>query len=87
VEVRIEPHTLERANERGASKDEINDVVHNGSVMMAKNNRLCKYKVFPYDAERNGKHYSQKRIEVIYIIENETIITITVYVFYGKWEN
>ncbi len=30
--------------------------------------------------------YHEKRVEVIYIIDNNVIITITVYVFYGKWE-
>jgi hypothetical protein len=28
----------------------------------------------------------QKRVEVIYALEEETILTVTVYVFYGKWE-
>lgn len=27
------------------------------------------------------------RVEVIYTVEGENIITVTVYVFYGKWEN
>lgn len=30
--------------------------------------------------------YEQKRIEVIYIEENNVVITVTVYVFFGKWE-
>ena len=29
--IQIEPHTIERANERGASLDEIIDVLKNGS--------------------------------------------------------
>jgi len=33
-----------------------------------------------------GKFYKQKRIEVIYLYEQSTIITVTVYVFYGEWE-
>jgi hypothetical protein len=28
----------------------------------------------------------QKRVEVFYIEEDETIITVTVYVFYGRWD-
>ena len=29
---------------------------------------------------------NKKRVEVFYIMEDDTIITVTVYVFYGKWE-
>jgi len=30
--------------------------------------------------------FPQKRVEVFYTIEEDVIITVTVYVFYGKWE-
>ena len=86
MEIRIDPHTLERANERGTSESEIRDVLANGTPVIAKQNRLAKGKVYPYNKERLGRHYSQKRVEVIYIVEGDTIITVTVYVFYGKWE-
>jgi len=33
-----------------------------------------------------GKHYEQKRVEVIYVLEEEVVVTLPVYVFYGKWE-
>lgn len=85
MDIRIDPHTLERANERGANEAEIKDVLSNGEIIPAKRNRLAKGKVFPFDQERLGKHYAEKRIEVLYVIEEETIITVTVYVFYGKW--
>jgi len=28
----------------------------------------------------------QKKVEVFYLIEKDFVITVTVYVFYGKWE-
>lgn len=34
---------------------------------------------------RNGKKYEQKKMEVYYMEENNIIITVTVYVFYGKF--
>ena len=86
MEIRIEPHTLERSAERGANKDEIIDVLNHGVNIPAKRDRLCRYKVYPFDDVRNAKYYKQKRIEVVYTIEIDLIITITVYVFYGKWE-
>jgi hypothetical protein len=86
MKIIIEPHTIERANERGATKTEIHDVISNGIVIPAKNNRYAKYKIFSFNKERNGFFYEQKRVEVYYVIEYEKIITVTVYVFFGKWE-
>ena len=86
MKIIIEPHTLSRAHERGATKDEIYEVISDGADIPAKNNRYGKYKIFTFKRERNKSFYEQKRIEVYYIIENKIIITVTVYVFYGKWE-
>lgn len=86
MEIRIDPHTLERAQERGADETEIRLVLLNGSTIPAKKNRLAKAMVFPFDQIRLGKHYAEKRIEVIYMLEADTMVTVTVYVFYGKWD-
>jgi len=47
---------------------------------------MGKAKIYNFRRKRHGKYYEQKRVEVIYTIERDVIITITVYVFYGKWE-
>ncbi len=39
MEIKIEPHTIERAEERGASVAEIEDVLTNGISMPAKAGR------------------------------------------------
>ncbi len=83
--IRIEPHTLERAEERGTNEVEIIDVIKTGFPVEAKNNRKGKAKVFNFKKERLGKYYEQKRVEVFYLVKNKEIITVTVYVFYGKW--
>lgn len=85
MELQIEQHTLERARERGTDENEIRDVVDTGFEIEAKHGRLGKAKIYAYGKERNLKFYPQKRVEVIYMIEKERIITVTVYVFYGKW--
>lgn len=85
MEIQIDPHTLQRANERGANENEIREVLLSGEIIPAKENRLAKAKVYPFNQERLGKHYAEKRIEVIYVIEEAKIVTVTVYVFYGKW--
>lgn len=86
MEVQIDPHTLERAQERGTDENEIRDVVQTGFTIPARYGRIGKAKVYNYRQTRLNKFYEQKRVEVFYTIEGDRIITVTVYVFYGKWE-
>ena len=86
MEIQIDPHTLERALDRGMNEVEIRDVISTGSPIPAKHGRSGRVKVFPFQQERNGKYYEQKRVEVIYVIEMDVVVTVTVYVFYGQWE-
>jgi hypothetical protein len=86
MEIQIDPHTLERAQERGASEEEIKDVIRTGFDIAAKYGRTGKGKVYQFKQERHGKYYEQKRIEVFYMIEEDLVVTVTAYVFYGKWE-
>ncbi len=86
MEIRIDPHTLARAEERGANETKIEDVIHTGFSTPAKYDRMGKTKVYDFNQEWHGKIYEQKRVEVFYTVEREVIITATVYVFYGKWE-
>ena len=39
-----------------------------------------------FKQKRHDKHYEQKKVEVFYTVVKDVIITVTVYVFYGKWE-
>jgi hypothetical protein len=86
MRIQIDPHTLERAEERGANIEEITGAIENGFSFPARKNRLAKAKIFPFEQERLGKFYKQKRVEVIYLVENNVIVTVTVYVFYGEWK-
>lgn len=85
MKIQIEPHTLQRAIERGASEKEIIDVLESGINILGKLGRLGKSKIFDFNNKRIGKYYEEKKIEVYYIIEQQNIITVTVYVFYGKF--
>ncbi len=84
--IQIDPHTLERAVERGTNESEILDVIHNGFVVPSKYGRIGKAKIYEFNQNRHNKYFEQKRVEVFYLIEGDKIITVTVYVFYGKWE-
>ena len=86
MKIQIDPHTLERASERGADEEEIADVVETGFAVPAKYGREGKAKIYNFNQRRHGKYYEQKRIEVYYILRGDITVTVTVYVFYGKWE-
>ena len=87
MEIQIDPHTLERAEERGTNEEEIKDVIRSGFPISAKYGRWGKAKVYDFKQQRLGKYYEQKRVEVIYTLEKDVVITVTVYVFYGRWES
>ena len=86
MQIQIDPHTLERAQERGTNEEEIKDVIETGLNIPAKYGRIGKAKVYEFKQKRHGKYYEQKRIEVFCTIEEGLMVTVTVYVFYGKWE-
>ncbi|MFZ3090811.1 MAG: hypothetical protein WA240_09350 [Nitrospirota bacterium] len=86
MEIQIDLHTLERAEERGATEGEIKDVILAGFSIPAKYGKIGRAKVYEFKQNRLNKYYEQKRVEVFYTIEGDKIITVTVYVFYGKWE-
>ena len=77
---------MERAEERGTSEEEIKDVIESGFTIPGKYGRTGKAKIYEFGQYRHGKFYEQKRVEVMYVIEDNITITVTVYVFYGKWE-
>ena len=85
MKIQIEPHTLQRAIERGTTEEEITEVLQSGVNILGKFGRLGKSKIFAFNSTRIGKYYEEKKVEVYYIIEHQNIVTITVYVFYGNF--
>ena len=86
MDIRIDPHTLERAEERGTNADEITNVIITGTAIPAKYGRLGKVKTYDFKMSRLGKYYEHKRVEFFFVVEGDVIFTVTVYVVYGKWE-
>ena len=68
MEIQIDPHTLERAEERGTNEDEIKDVIQTGFAILAKYGRIGKAKIYDFKQKRLDKYYNQKRVEVFYIL-------------------
>lgn len=54
MEIQIEPHTLERSEERGTSEQEIEDVLLTGFSIPGKRSRLGKAKVYDFKQTRGG---------------------------------
>jgi len=86
VKIKIGPHILLRAKEHGTNKREIIDVIKTGNKTLAKYNHIANSKVFNFNGKWLGKYYNQKMVKVFYTIKENTIITLTVYVFYGNWK-
>jgi hypothetical protein len=86
MEILLDLHTLERAKERGTNEEEIRDVIESGFIIPAKYGRIGKAKIYKFKQKRQNTFYEEKRVEVFYIIEGDRIVTVTVYVFYGRWE-
>jgi len=68
MQIRIDPHTLERAIERGATKEEIEQVLLTGQPVQAKGKRLAREKVFAFRSQRYGGYYEHKKVQVIYVL-------------------
>ena len=86
MQIRLDAHVRQRAEERGTNEAEIQDVLLTGFPIPAKYGRHGKAKIYPLRQTRHGKYYEQKRVEVIYTVEKGWLTAITVYVFYGSWK-
>ena len=60
MEIQIDMHTLERAEERGTNEDEIKDVIHTGFAIPAKYGRIGKAKVYEFKKNRFGRYKRSK---------------------------
>mgnify|MGYP001569595626 CR=1 FL=1 len=83
--VRIDSHTIEQMTKRGTSEDEILEMLATENEIDTKLGRKRKFKIFPFLNLWNGKYYEHKKVEVVYVTEQNIITTVTVYVYYGIW--
>jgi len=79
-------HARQRMVERGASEADVQRVLETGQAEEERAARWAKEAVLPYNAEWQGKTYDQKKVRVIYLEEGDQLVVITVYVYYGRWE-
>jgi hypothetical protein len=57
MEIQIDPHTLERAEECGTNADEIREVINSGFSIPAKGGRFGKAKIFGFGQRRRDKFH------------------------------
>jgi hypothetical protein len=56
MRIQIDPHTLERAEERGTNEEEIQDVINTGFPVPAKYGRMGRAKIYDFRQNRHGTY-------------------------------
>ena len=64
MQIQIDRHTLERAEERGTTEAEIEEAILSGFAIPAKYGRIGKAKIYDFKQNRHNRYYEQKRVEV-----------------------
>lgn len=80
--VSFSTHARDSMRKRGTNEDEVLKVVKQAEWIEAKKGRFEAKLNLDYNQEWNNKRYSVKQVNPVFIIENQKIIIITVYVFY-----
>ena len=79
-------HAWDRIRKRGTNLSEVKKVLNKGKTGEAKYPKKAKEMVFLYNKKWQNKFYPEKKVKVIYTEEKEELTVITVYVYFGKWE-
>ena len=75
-------HAKEQLTFRGTNEEEITAAIRTSPWEAAElGRRQCK-KTFPYNKNWNNKKYATKQVKPIFTEENDTIVVITVYVYF-----
>jgi len=75
-------HALEQMGERGAQRHEVEMAIRTGEEFPAKKNRRAFRQNFQYNSQWGKKLYRTKQIVPIVVEYPETLVVVTVYVFY-----
>ncbi len=84
--ITFSPHAFESMEERGVTQEEVEITVAEGQAAQARAARKAKAKVFTQGYPWKGRLYPHKRVRVIYAEVREDIVVVTVYGYYGRWE-
>lgn len=75
-------HALDQMPSRGAAREEVEEAIRSGERVPAQRGRQAYRKNFPFRGNWKGRYYETKQVVPVVVIEAQTIIVVTVYVFY-----
>ena len=76
--VRLDPHAVERMEERGVTEEEVLATIERGEEFPGKLGRTGFRRNFEYNDEWNGKWYGTKQVEAYAVLEGDDWLVITV---------
>ncbi len=80
--IRLSGHARENMRYRGATEQEVVEVIQTAPWGPAELGRLECRKDFAYGQEWNGRFYATKQVRPILVEEADEIVVVTVYVYY-----
>ena len=80
--IRSSEHAKIRGNLRGASEEEIAEVIRTEKWDASALNKLECHKDFIFNKTWNNKFYKVKQVKPIFVEEENKIVIVTVYVYY-----
>jgi len=80
--IRLSGHARENMHYRGATEQEVVEVIQTVPWGPVELGRLECRKDFAYGQEWNGRFYATKQVRPIFVEEADEIVVVTVYVYY-----
>ena len=81
--IRLTAHAAAYVDRRGFTVAEVEEAIRNAPWEPAELGRLQCRMTFQFNNVWNGVHYASKDVSPIFVEEEEEIVVITVYTYYG----
>jgi Domain of unknown function (DUF4258) len=78
----ISPHARQQMDLRGATEQEVVSAIREGEASPARTGRLIYRKNFSYRRDWKGRYHETKQVAPIVVREGDSLVVVTVYVFY-----
>ena len=80
--IRLSRHARENMAFRGATEEEVVAAIRRAEWQPAERGRFDCRQELPFGRDWNGRHYSSKQVRPVFVDEPDTIVVVTVYVYY-----
>ena len=77
-------HARQKLEERGATETVVIQTIQDAPWQPAEHGRLRSRRWYPGREMRGGRQYSGEHVEPIFIEEDESIVVVTVYVYWAR---